>query len=273
MREVTQNPDRYSVNPQRTEWRISASPSIPPLVFTFGSPLPNLKGVLEVDGIIVRVGDWHLVSPKTLSDIQSSLNPHYDSVQNGTVGGKPMGNTVPIITLDLTPLKTIGDSREVSNRIGGVVDVQYPYEDDTLIDEIPQSLLQQINWTLTSSDIKSEDTYTYYNFYDMVDEPHYSIQKLNNVTAQSDGRLDKSKLNLFLSEIDTRLQLLRRDFNTIKDVFFEGKEVGIQTVTQSEIASVFDSDENLLNGKTRVRKESRMVDIVSTPQTDALTNG
>ena len=79
--------------------------------------------------------------------------------------------------------------------------------------------------------------------------------------------MDKEKLKLFLTEIDTRLQLLRRDFNTIKDVFFEGKAVDVLTVKESEVASVFDSDTNLLNGKTRVRKESKMVDIVSTPQT------
>ena len=267
MNEISQNPDRYSVNPQRTQWQISASPSIPPLVFQFGQSLPNLKPVLEVDGIIVRLGEWNLVSPKTLSDIQSSLNPHYDSVPNGKVLGRDMGKSVPVITLDLTPLKTIGESREISNRIGGVVDVQYPYEDTTLIDEIPFSLLQQINWTISSSDTKAEDTYTYYNFYDMASQPHYSIQKLNTSTAQADGKLDKEKLKLFLTEIDTRLQLLRRDFNTIKDVFFEGKAVDVLTVKESEVASVFDSDTNLLNGKTRVRKESKMVDIVSTPQT------
>lgn len=272
MKPINQNPDRYSISADRTQWIISASPSISPLVFTFGSPLPNLIPVLESDGIVVRVLGSNLVSPNTLSEINDSLNPHYDIEENGTVLGKPMGKTIPIITLDVVPLTRLADGREVSNSIGGVRDIIYGYQDRELIQGLPLSLIQQINWTLTDSDTKPSDTYSYYDFYTLVQKPEYSIEGLNIETLQADGKLDKGKLKTFITSINQRLQILRKDFNLIKDVFFDGKEIeGVNTISETKIATLFETDEELTNSRTRVRKTSSISDVVSTPQTDALS--
>jgi len=268
MKPINQNPQRYSISKDGKEWRITASPSVPPLVFNFGSTLPNLIPVLEADGIIVKVLDVNLVSPNTLSEIESSLNPHYDIEQNGTVLNRPMGKSIPIITLEVTPLTELANNREGANSIAGVTNVVYNYEDTELIQGLPLSLIQQINWTLTDSDTKPSDTYSYYNFYRMVEAPHYSIEKLNVETLQSDGKLDKTKLKKFITTVDTKLQLLRQDFNLIKDVFFNGKEVtSLDIATDKRITTIFENEDT----HTVVRKESTITSIVSTPQTDALS--
>jgi hypothetical protein len=272
MKPVNQNPDRYSISADSKQWIISSSPSVPPLIFNFGSPLLNIIPVLESDGIVVRVSDVHLVSPNTLIEIESSLNPHYDIEQNGSVLNRPMGKTIPIITLDVIPLTNLADGRNVSNSIAGVTDVVYGYEDTEKIQDLPLSLIQQINWTLTDSDIKPFDSYSFYDFYTLVQKPEYSIEPLNVETAQADGRLDKEKLKTFVVSIAKRLEVLRADFNTIKAVFFDGSKVAsLNIISQTKVATVFETDSELVNSFTRVKKESTIIDIVSTPATDALS--
>jgi hypothetical protein len=248
------------------EWKISSSPSVTPLVYRFGTPLTDIKPILEADGIVVRIGNQHLVSPKTLADVLDSQNPHYDWVANGTIRNRSIGKTIPIIDLDLSGLKAVGEGRIRSNSIAGVSGVTYTYNDTETIDGIPKGLLKQINWTLTDSTTKGLDTFSIIDLYSMVSKEEYSIRKLNVETLQTDGRLDKVKFKQFMVSVADRLKVLRGDFNTIKDIFFDGKGVSeLKSLTVSKLATTTDSDED---GFSRVRKSTELIDIQPIPLTD-----
>jgi hypothetical protein len=247
------------------EWKISSSPSVTPLVYRFGTPLTDIKPILEADGIVVRIGNQHLVSPKTLADVLDSQNPHYDWVANGTIRNRSIGKTIPIIDLDLSGLKAVGEGRIRSNSIAGVSGVTYTYNDTETIDGIPKGLLKQINWTLTDSTTKGLDTFSIIDLYSMVSKEEYSIRKLNVETLQTDGRLDKVKFKQFMVSVADRLKVLRGDFNTIKDIFFDGKGVSeLKSLTVSKLATTTDSDED---GFSRVRKSTELIDIQPIPLT------
>jgi hypothetical protein len=220
---------------------------------------------LEADGIVVRIGNQHLVSPKTLADVLDSQNPHYDWVANGTIRNRNIGKTIPIINLDLSGLKAVGEGRIRSNSIAGVSGVTYTYNDTETVDGIPKGLLKQINWTLTDSTTKGLDTFSIIDLYSMVSKEEYSIRKLNVETLQTDGRLDKVKFKQFMVSVADRLKVLRGDFNTIKDIFFDGKGVSeLKSLTVSKLATTTDSDED---GFSRVRKSTELIDIQPIPLT------
>jgi hypothetical protein len=266
MKTISQNRQRYSISGDRIEWRVSSSPSVTPLVYRFGTPLTDIKPILEADGIVVRIGNQHLVSPKTLADVLDSQNPHYDWVANGTIRNRSIGKTIPIIDLDLSGLKAVGEGRIRSNSIAGVSGVTYTYNDTETIDGIPKGLLKQINWTLTDSTTKGLDTFSIIDLYSMVSKEEYSIRKLNVETLQTDGRLDKVKFKQFMVSVADRLKVLRGDFNTIKDIFFDGKGVSeLKSLTVSKLATTTDSDED---GFSRVRKSTELIDIQPIPLTD-----
>lgn len=265
MKTISQNRQRYSISGDRMEWKISSSPSVTPLVYRFGTPLTDIKPILEADGIVVRIGNQHLVSPKTLADVLDSQNPHYDWVANGTIRNRSIGKTIPIIDLDLSGLKAVGEGRIRSNSIAGVSGVTYTYNDTETIDGIPKGLLKQINWTLTDSTTKGLDTFSIIDLYSMVSKEEYSIRKLNVETLQTDGRLDKVKFKQFMVSVADRLKVLRGDFNTIKDIFFDGKGVSeLKSLTVSKLATTTDSDED---GFSRVRKSTELIDIQPIPLT------
>lgn len=267
MKPIGQNPQRYSISKDGIEWSVSSSPSVKPLVYQFGTPLPNVISVLEADGIIVKIGDKYLISPKTLSEIKESGNPHYDFVSNGNIVGKEIGRTIPIIELNVSGLETIGESRLRSNSIAGVSGVTYTYNDTETVEGIPKGLLEQINWTLTDSQKKGEDKFSIIDFYSMVDKGEYSIRILNTQTLQSDGKLDKVKYKSFMYEVSERLKVLRADFNTIKDVFFEGKRVsGLKSLSVSKLATTTDGDSST-EGFSRVRKNTELISVSDTPPT------
>jgi hypothetical protein len=100
----------------------------------------------------------------------------------------------------------------------------------------------------------------------MVAKEEYSIRKLNVETLQTDGRLDKVKFKQFMVSVADRLRVLRKDFNTIKDIFFDGKGVSeLKSLTVSKLATTTDSDED---GFSRVRKSTELIDIQPIPLTD-----
>jgi hypothetical protein len=103
------------------------------------------------------------------------------------------------------------------------------------------------------------------------DDTLYSIQTLNVNTAQEDGKLDTAKLKEFLGAIGDRLSGLRKDFNSIKDTFYNGlppiNKGKIQI--QNRVASTEDTQESA--PRQSVRKETETVGVVSTPtSTEAL---
>ena len=241
---IKQNPQRYT---QRdNEWVISASPSVTPLTIKKGVVVSNLKPLLNVDSIIVKVGDWYLCSKQTVEVLKSSANPHYSIQANGpiSVRGKSVniGKSVKIIEVNIASLKKTGDDLDFQNRKAAVAYVDYIYEGDTQ-DGVPINLIKQINYTLNPDISRPEDKFGLHSLSLGDDTTVYSIDKLNTETKQADGTLDKGKLETFLKNLQSRLVVLRNDFNMIKDVFYNGTlpdsqvTIDFQKVANSGVAN------------------------------------
>ena len=232
---INQNPQRY--NQRANDWQISASPSITPLTIKKGISLSGLKPVLEVDGVIVKAGDWFLCSPSTLDAIGKSNNPHYSIESNGPVRVRDksvvIGKTIRMISIDISKLKSVGEELDFANRKAAVSYVDYIYEGEE-IEGVPLNLIRQINYTLNPTISRPSDKFGLHSMELGDDTTVYSIEKLNTETKQADGTLDKSKLETFLKNLQNRLIILRNDFNMIKDVFYNG------TLPESQVTIDFD---------------------------------
>jgi hypothetical protein len=226
IKEITQNPERYSKKVDK--YQISASPDIKPLELPIGSLPEGLLPVLQVDGIIVNVGDYKLISQATLDLIKESNNPHYDVRKNGevkTTSGKSgsIGQTIPSITLNIESLSVMGTKRDLLNRIGGVIDVNYVYEGPTIQDTyITQNLVDQINYTLNPNIDRPMDEYKLVSV-QLSDEANYDLSTLVLATAQNEDKLfNNTKLQDFLTGIKERMKALTLDFHTIRDIHYNG---------------------------------------------------
>lgn len=272
---ISQNPDRYSK--VGTQWIISANGDSPnkgvtPLTFT-PTPLPfTLKPYLNGDGIIIKAGEHYLISKNTLNTIISSNNPHYDIKLNGVIvwRGKQskLGQTIPIIEIDVTRLPNLASERDIRNKKAGVNNVEYIYEGD-LIDGVPTNLIEQINYTLNQDIDRPMDKFSIWELQLGDDKGVYSIEALKVETAQQDGLLDKTKLQTFLSQTGTRLEQLRKDFNMIKDVFYNGAapdNLGSVTLSLQALTNPPEDDVPV------VFKYSTIIDYQDTPQQAAASN-
>jgi hypothetical protein len=265
---ISQNPQRYTQ--LESEWRIQAAPNISPLTISKGVFPISLSPVLLVDGIIVKAGDWYMVSQATLDALQSSGNPHYAIETNGPIvwRGKeiPMGKTIKMIEISIDKLRDIGEQLDIKNRKAGVSSVDYIYEGPTADRVIPRNLVDQINYTLLESVERPVDKWEIAGL-DLGDETVYSIQALNSSTRQEDGSLDKGKLNTFITNIGNRLSILQTDFNMIKDVFYNGTfpESKVDIPFQKVASTISEEDEF-----PQVFKYTQTATIVETPATAPL---
>ena len=230
MKTISQNPDRYSKSGD--SWVISANGDSPnkgvtPITLT-PTTLPfKLKPYLLSDGIIIKAGEHYLISQVTLNKIESSANPHYDIKQNGVVmvknKGVKIGKTIPIIEVKIDGLPKIGNERDIRNKNAGIFSVDYIYEGE-MIDGVPKGLIDQINYTIVQDIDRPNDKFSVLELQLGDDASVYNIEPLNVATKQSDTALDKKKLEIFLTDINARLKILRTDFNMVKGVFLEAKE-------------------------------------------------
>ena len=222
MKTISQNPDRYSK--QGAQWVISASPDIQPIYLPIGVSLSNLKPLIKANGIVVKVGEDYLCSTNTLNEIKVSNNPHYDIVANGEVIVKDkrvtIGKTIKIIELDISRLQTIAELQDTRGVKAGVSSVEYIYEGDKT-DGVPNNLITQINYTLNQDSIRGLDTYTLYQL-KLAPPAAYSLDALDIVLQPQNELLDMPKLKVFTEGVRERLTLLRKDFNMIKEMFFNG---------------------------------------------------
>lgn len=276
---ISQNPQRY-IQIDR-DWQISASPNIPSVLLQRGQVLDNVVSTpdLKVDGVIIKVVDGetvtHLVSPQTLTALSDSQNPHYSIESSGIieVKGKTvrMGNSVKVISISIDKLKERAEELDQQNRKAAVGFVDYVYEGDNAEGtSIPLNLLKQINYTLNPDMDRPEDKFGI-NLLDLGDtDKIYNITQLNTQTRQSDGTLDKSKLETALKELNLRLALMGEDFNMIKDVFYNG------TFPESQLTSDFVQVAQTVSGEDEfptVFKYSRIVAVEPTPNTTPPTSG
>jgi len=267
-----QNPNRYiRTNDGWLVSSVSDSPDgningeIVPITIPIGTAIPNssIYTVLEVDGIVIQIDDKYLISPTTMIGIGASNNPHWDYQQNGSVMGKPIGSSIPIIKIDVSKLMKSGEEQDQKIVNAGVESVEYIYETELEMG-IPKGLINQLNYTLKEGALRPGDSYTLWDM-NLGDDTLYSIQALNTSTAQEDGKLDTVKLQEFLRSLGDRLTQLRKDFNSIKGTFYNGvppiNKGKIQV--QNRVASTEGTQESA--PRQTVTKETETIGVQSTP--------
>lgn len=266
-----QNPQRYT--PTDSGWVISSvkdSPNknakgeIKPIKLERGKTISmdSLKPLLEVDDIVIGVEDYYLVSEKTLNDIKESNNPHWDIQTNGLVLGKRIGRTIPFIKVDVSKLKASGDGQDLKIANAGVKSVEYIYETE-LETGVPMGLVKQLNYTLKEDIGRPGDSFRLWDM-KLGDDTLYTIEKLKIDTAQTDGTLDKAKLDTFLKGINERLVLLKADFHMIRDTFYNGTQPVSkgETLIKNKVATTEDTTDSA--PKQNVIKNTTLIG--STPQ-------
>jgi hypothetical protein len=212
-----------------------------------------------------------------LNLIKESKNPHYDIVQNGSIKVKDkvvvIGKTIKIIELDILFLQQTIDSRDFMNRQSGVVDIEYTNEGKELIEGIPQKLIDQINYTLDKGSGRPSDKFEVVDYFKMVDvknnpnASHYTIVPLREENDQEETVFLPKKLRTFLIELDEQLNLLRRDFNTIKKTFFDGTipTPNLYGVIQEDMIARTDTDDLDSRHTSRMTESSDIISIEDSP--------
>ena len=275
IKEINQNPERYTTDGKN--WKISASKDIQPIYLPIGVSIQNLKPVIKANGVIVKVGDNHLCSLTTLNLIKESKNPHYDIVQNGSIKVKDkevvIGETIKIIDLDISKLQGLIDSRDFMNKQSGVVDIEYTNEGNELIDGIPQKLIDQINYTLDKESDRPSDKFEVVDYFKMVDvknnpnASHYTFVPVRTQTDQEETIFEPKRLQTFLIELSDQLNLLRRDFNTIKETFFDGTipTPNSYGIIQEDMIARTDTDDLDSRHTSRRTESSDIISIEDSP--------
>jgi hypothetical protein len=274
-----QNPNRYiRTNDGWLVSSVSDSPNgnvngeIVPLSIPKGTAIPNssIYTVLEVDGIVIQIDDKYLISPATNLQIGLSSNPHWDFQQNGTIKGKTIGSSIPIIKIDVSKLVKSGDAQDQKIANAGVESVEYIYETELEMG-IPKGLINQLNYTLKEGAQRPGDSFALWDM-NLGDDTLYSIQALNITTAQEDGKLDTSKLREFLGSLGDRLSGLRTDFNSIKETFYNGLppiNKGLIQI-QNRVASTEDTQDSA--PRQRVIKETKTIGVVVNASSTEVTS-
>jgi hypothetical protein len=273
-----QNPNRYiRTNDGWSVSSVSDSPNgnvngeIVPIQIPKGKAIPDssIYPVLEVDGLIIQIDDKYLISPATNVGIGLSSNPHWDFQQNGSIMGKRIGGSIPIIKIDVSKLVKSGEEQDQKILNAGVESVEYIYETETQMG-IPKGLINQLNYTLKEGAQRPGDSYSLWDM-NLGDDTLYSIQALNITTAQEDGKLDTAKLQEFLSSLGDRLTELRRDFNGIKETFYNGvPPINKGTIEfKDRVASTEQTQD--FPPRQMVIKETETIRVVGTPNSTTVT--
>jgi len=273
---IEQNPKRYKK--KEDKWIISALPKDPtkeqiavikPLELEIGKPIPKDKLVplLAVNGIVVKINDFYILSEQTLSDIKNSNNPHYDIVENGKVMGIPMGKTIPIIEISDKQLEAIGDTRDIANKNAGVLSVDYIYETELEMG-IPIGLINQINYTLSPDISRPGDTFKTldWSLQSERNPTAYDINQLKiNTQQDKEKSLDTKKMATFLIGVSSRLKIIRDDFDAIKQCFMNATLPGLSTKTWKNYVASTDTSNDTTDKPQSISTTSTIIAVGDTP--------
>lgn len=237
-------PERYSWN-KRDWWQVEAPGSTRPARFQYGEAPPNMLPVLSVDGIVVKIDfadvggvrfdDWYLVSPATLKELQNESNPHYDISLNGVLGGIPLGETVPVISIDTQAIAQLISDSEDANRSAAIKDVIHIVEDPDNSITLPKTLVQQIDFTLKEGLNRPAAEWEQF---DLNLNANYGIKAVTVANKQEDGSFDIKKMRAFLAATKDIQRGLQEDLNRIKRAYFRSDTAGFSTYKPySEVAN------------------------------------
>jgi predicted nucleic acid-binding Zn-ribbon protein len=272
---IEQNPTRYKK--KEDKWVISALPEEPtkeqiaiikPLELEVGKPIDKDKLVplLAVNGIVVKLNDFYIISEQTLSDIKDSQNPHYDIIENGKVLEVSIGKTVPIIEISDKQLEAIGDTRDIANKNAGVLEVDYIYETELEMG-IPIGLINQINYTLSPDISRPSDKFKTLDWALQSERNPtvYDLSQLKIDTSQDKSKaLDTKKMETFLKGVESGLKIIRKDFDDIKQCFMDAVLPGLSSTTWDLVATTDTSNDTSEKPQT-ISKTSTIVSVGDTP--------
>jgi hypothetical protein len=231
---LQKNPLRYIKT--GTGWEIAAQPddrkNVPPYLIKEGyNTYPtSIKLLNDTGALVVELNNEYLISNRINQDVIDSkeTNPHFTYKKNGEVSipkmddmGNPdgysitpIGNTIPVIKVDIDSLLKKIEEETLPLSKAGVADVVFITED-------ANKLLGQINFTLSPSAVREMDEYRLYDL--NLNDDIYGIEAPSIEGLDENQKIDETKLSKNLEDIDKRLQALNKDFNMIKEVYFNGK--------------------------------------------------
>lgn len=236
-RKLEKNPERYIKTPMG--WEVTAKPedkqAVPPYTIMenvgLGQKQTSIKLLDDTGALLVELDNEYLISKRINLDLRDSseTNPHFTYKHNGEVRvplkddtGKiidtkttPIGKTMPIIKVDIDMLNKKIEDEKIALSKAGVADVVFITEDSN-------KLLGQINFTLSPSAVREMDEYKLYDL--NLNNDIYGTDAPPIEGLDENQKIDNDKLSKNLEDIDKRLQALNRDFNMIKEVYFNGKK-------------------------------------------------
>jgi hypothetical protein len=270
--ELQQNPQRYSskggVYTISSQSEAVGKATIKPVVLNkISDVVISIDSLLDIaiKGVIVRIEDLNMwmASPNLVRDLEDSLsmNPHYTYEEFTSILGAKMGKSIPILKVNLKPLRESIIKEKIKGSFAGVKSVDWALADDDTI----RGLIEQINWTLTSTFPKPKDSYS---VFDLNLSGDYSIDALKITPLDENARINEEVLASNLKIINERLAQLRNDFNSIKDTFYFGNSSGTST-KYKVIASVDDGDDYSVQVVTKNSSMISKSNLPSTQQADA----
>lgn len=253
--ELQQSPERYSY--KNGVWKISAKEGITPIEISEGTATDvELSPLLSVGGVIVHIVDTdiYLGSIEMVTNLKDSMesNPHYSYKEHSKILGAKMGKTIPILEVRVNGIVESINKQKEKGKFAGVKEVKWALENEY------KGLIEQINWTLSSTSPKPLDSY---KVFDLNLTGDYSVTQLPITPLDDTKRIPEDVLANNLKIINDRILELRNDFNTIKDIFYFGKNV-ISSTTSYEVLSSSEGEEFEVQVVT---KDSVMVSKIGTP--------
>ena len=259
---IKQNAGRYKPDGDSAVL-ISASPAIRPVRIEWNDGIDDLLPLLAADGVIVECAGRRLASPATIAALREARaagDPHYWPTPTPSAGLPiPMGDTVPVIRVDIAGLAESAAQQEFVLRTAGVTEIDWPYDDTG---EVPEGILRQINWTLAASAERPADRW---RLSGLGLDADYSYATLKIAPPAEGGRIDYEGIAEIVKRVSERLAALRVDFNRIGDMYFDGvlpEGAGESDLIVSAITEVPPAQGPDPN-RQRIRKETRLAGVDS----------
>jgi hypothetical protein len=275
------NPQRYSK--KGNVWSVDASSGslvTTPYTFPAATKELTLYPVLDNDVVvIIKIDDSYYCSEEIYQDLNDSkdINPHlwYDKITDVKTlsGSVEIGNSIPIIELDLEAIKETADIESIMLPFAGVKDTKWIYDRDNVDDPaipISRKLIQQLNYSLTNNTERPEDAW---ELWDLNLAANYTIQQVPILSPTTDKAVvDKTLLTKNLEEIQKRVIALRKDFNDIKRIYYTGqvKDTAITSTRYTSLIVGSNAPETEVKTENRsnvVYKSTELVE-VTTPAGD-----
>jgi hypothetical protein len=272
--EVINNPQRYSR--KENVWSVDASSgSLKTIPYTFPAATKELTLYPVLDDsivVIIKIEDDYFCSQELYTDLMDSknVNPHlwYDDVTtvNTLSGSVVIGNTLPIIELDLQSIRETAEIEGIMIPFAGVKEVEWIYdrkEDEDTNVPVSKKLLQQLNYSLTDSTERPPDEW---ELWDLNLAANYTIQQMPVLSPTTDKAVvDKGLLTKNLEELQKRITDLRKDFNDIKRIYYTGKvkDDSISTTNYNSIAFGSNAPQTELKGENGTAVVYKSTELVS----------